>query len=382
MIGSTVVRSSLLLALLASTGCHALLGIDDFQTVDAGSAPDAPADALLPDAQVCFGTLTRICRASAPTGTVIIAGSINTNTDPRCETFSQSGGPDVCVIAGGTLSIENTFAHGTRPLVLLAAGALTVNGRLDVSSTRTGPSLGAAASTNPCQSAQNGATGVDGGGGAGGSFGTLGGAGGDGGAAGAGSSGGTANPVAGTLTAIRAGCAGGDGGGPAASGGTGGAPGGAVALYAGSQIAIIAAGSVFASGAGARAGLPTSGAGGGGGSGGLIVLDAPSIQVLGTVAANAGAGGGGADDQAAADGGDGSTVQHTTPATGGAAQTVTKGGTGGNGFAGTTAPQAGGSPPAVAGSGGGGGGGGGAGIIWVHGTLAGANKFSPAPELH
>jgi hypothetical protein len=379
-----VVRSSLLVALLGSAGCHALIGIDDFHMVDGGLAPDAPADAPGADAQLCYGALTKICRTSTPTGTVIIAGTVNTDSDPRCERFIQFGGPDVCVIAGGTISVENTLALGTRPLVLLAAGSLTVNARLDVSSTRTIPSIGAAASIVPCAASQDGVSNNEAGGGAGGSFGTLGAKGGNGGSAGAGQPGGTANPLVATLTAIRGGCAGGRGGtGGGTSGGNVGSPGGAVALIAGGQIAIVAAGSVFASGGGGGPGSQsgTKGGGGGGGSGGMIVLDAPSIQVLGTLAANGGAGGGGGDGGPGTGGGDGTTVQYTTPAMGGAGQAFDKGGAGGAGFAGTSVAQP-GSSPLLGGNGGGGGGGGGAGVIWVHGALSGSNRLSPAAEIH
>lgn len=383
MISSLVVRSPLLVALLASTGCHALLGIDDFKTADAGPGADAPSDTFVADAQLCFGTLKSICLATPPLGTVIIAGTLNTTSDPRCVVVQQGSGlPELCVIPAGTISIENTIVIGTRPLVFIAAGSITVNGAIDASSIR-GGRVGAAASTLPCVSSQNGMQG-DGGGGAGGSFGTMGAGGGRGGAGGTGAAGGTAGGVT-PVTAIRGGCAGGlggKGGGP--SEGAIGPSGGALAFYAGSQIAIVAAGSVYASGAGGGAGVQisgTKGGGGGGGSGGLIVLDAPSIQVLGTVTANGGGGGGGGDGSAGQPGVDGTTSAYSTAASGGAPQGSQQGGPGGRGSAVLISPAPGGSPP-VGGNGGGGGGGGGLGVIWVQGSLAGAGKFSPAPELH
>lgn len=365
-------RRVLVASLLLGGGCSSLLGIDDFHTIDAAPI-DTPTliDAPAFDAQVCFGTLTRVCLPSPPTGTVIIAGTLDTASDPRCITIQDPDAGFLCVIAGGNLSIEATSVVGARPLVLVAAGSITLNNAIDAGSTRAGK-LGPSARATPCASAQNGTSAAQPGGGAGGSFGSAGGGGGQG--ASGGGAGGTAGAVA-SVSFLRGGCGGGTGGGTSA--GAPGASGGVIALYAGSQIAFTATGAVYASGAGG------AGGGGGGGSGGLVVLDAPAIQILGTVTANGGGGGGSGDGATGSAGADGSTAQYTMAAPGGDPQSSTQGGRGGNGASVGNPAQSGSAPP-VGGTGGGGGGGGGTGVIWIKGVVSsgGGNKLSPTPELH
>lgn len=371
-----MIRFATLLAVFSSAGCHALLGIDDFSTADASIDVPVP-DTFVVDARSCFGTLTRICIAPPALGTIIVAGILNTSSDPRCDVHSQAGGPDLCVIAGGQISIENTLVTGSRALVFIGTGNITVNASLEASSKR-GGQTGAGAATQPCaptQTGQNDPAGA--GGGAGGSYGARAGAGGPGDIA-SGTTGGVAVAPIDPLL-VRAGCAGGNGGVGIELGGTGGASGGVIALLSGSQISIIAAGSVYASGAGGGAGTVHSG-GGGGGSGGLIVLDAPSIQVLGKVVANGGGGGGGGDSGTGQPGGDGTTTTIGVPATGGAGEDSTHGGPGGNGAALGQLATTGALSPSI--TGGAGGGGGGTGVIWVHGTLAGGTMMSPAAALH
>ena len=384
MLRTTLTATFVVLA-LGTAGCHALLGIDDFQTVDAPLAIDAPAlvDAPTVDAQLCFGTLTRVCLQAPPTGTVIIAGTLDTSQDPRCIVVQDPQAGFLCVIAGGTLSIEATSVIGTRPLVLVAAGQITLNNAIDAGSVR-GGKLGPAARSMPCSAAQTGGSANQAGGGAGGSFGSTGGGGGQG-AGGGGGAGGTAGAVV-SVTFLRGGCAGGPGGmGGGQSAGALGPSGGAIALYAGSQIALTATGAIYAAGAGGGAGSEqgTKGGGGGGGSGGLIVLDAPAIQILGTIAANGGAGGGGGDGGSGSPGADGSTAQYMTTAQGGAPQGLNQGGRGGNGATVGNPAQV-GSVPGIGGNGGGGGGGGGTGILWIKGAVAtgGSGKLSPTPEMH
>ncbi|MBL9012745.1 MAG: hypothetical protein JNL83_01125 [Myxococcales bacterium] len=368
-------RGTLLSLVLACAGCSS----DDAQAIDAG-AIDAPVtiDTLPIDAQACFGTLTRVCLPSAPTGTVILAGTLDTATDPRCTVIEDPTAGFLCVIAGGNLSIEATQVTGSRPLVLVASGSITLEDAIDAGSRRTPLKLGPGARALPCAASQVGldGSGTAGGGGAGGSFGSPGGAGGK--SAGATPTlGGTPNPVV-TVSSLRAGCSGGTGGGGSSTGsGTAGASGGAIALYAGSQIAIPATGAVYASGGGGWG----AGGGGGGGSGGLIVLEAPAIQILGKVVANGGGGGGGGEVQPGDPGADGTTAMHAVAALGGGAQPPNTGGTGGDGAA-LAIEAEGGGAPALAGTGGGGGGGGGTGIIWIKGLVSGDGPMSPAPALH
>lgn len=355
-----------LLAMLAACG-------DDAATPSDAAAVDAEIDARGIDAQACFGSLARVCIAPPTLGTIIIAGALDTSIDPRCDVHPQTGGPDLCVIAGGHISIENTVVTGTRALVFIGTGSVTVNGSLDASS-KHGGVTGAAASTAPCAAGQAGGDDVGGGGGgAGGSFGTRGA---DGGA------GGTA-PATIVPALLRPGCAGGAGGaGTGASAGSGGASGGVIALYSGSQISMIAAGSIYASGAGGGAGTVdgTRGGGGGGGSGGLVVLDAPSIQILGKIVTNGGAGGGGGETAPGAPGEDGTTVMLGAAAAGGAAEDATHGGPGGAGSALSIAPAPGAASTSA--DGGAGGGGGGGGVVWVHGLFVGGTQVSPPAQIH
>ncbi len=374
-----MVRFATLLAVLSSAGCHALLGIDDFSTADASTDTPVP-DTFTADAQLCFGSLTRVCLAAPPTGTIIIAGAFDTDTDPRCDVHAQTGGPQLCVVAGGLISIENTTAFGLRPLVFIGSGGITVNGAITVSSPRTG-ALGAAATATPCTNMQNGTaspSGNGGGGGAGGSFGTAGAAGGGGG----GNSPGSGGTIGATLDplVIRGGCAGGAGAGGGLEVGASGKSGGAIALLGGSQISIISAGAIYASGGGGGGSPGNRVGGGGGGSGGLVVLDAPSIQILGTVSAHGGGGGGGGEASNGDPGGDGSTSMPDVAGIGGLAEATNHGGLGGHGTANQLTALS-GSPPSQNG-GGGGGGGGGAGIVWLHGSLAGGTKISPPPSVH
>jgi hypothetical protein len=100
-----------------------------------------------------------------------------------------------------------------------------------------------------------------------------------------------------SLVPLRGGCGGGAGGGPdqfgvVGAGGAGGGGGGALQITAGEKLTITAKGGVDAAGAGGRGGQ-SGAAGGGGGSGGAVLLEAPVLQIDGTVAANGGGGGAG-----------------------------------------------------------------------------------------
>src|SRR5665647_2256105 len=112
---------------------------------------DAPIDASVidtPPGSPCFGTLSPVCFATLPVGDVTISGVINTDTDSRCQVRTQVGGPDLCAIAGATVT-------GSRPLVLGASQYLVVLGTLNVSSTRT-TQIGAGANVAACAAANGG----------------------------------------------------------------------------------------------------------------------------------------------------------------------------------------------------------------------------------
>jgi hypothetical protein len=363
-----------------------------------GRGPDDGGNGGDSDAGFCLGgkLLGSVCLASAPTMPLAYAATttINTAQSSACtETRAQTGGPSYCLIAATTIDIPagaTLRAIGPNPLVLFASGKITIQGTLDAAS-HVGDTLdlkpvpGAGARTT----VECNALGVDGtssndpayggGGGAGGSFGGVGGAGGNG-------RGGVAhgNPrPASSPTVLVGGCQGGHGGDGAGGGGggAGGLGGGAIYVLAGESITV--SGKLNSAGAGGGAGgagLDSSGAGGGGGAGGMIGLEAPHIDVTGTVIANGGGGGGGGGDQYNRPGSPGQDPQApATPAPGGG------GGSGGGaaGGAGSTAPLTGASGIAVSGcsngSCAGGGGGGGGGIVHFYGTTTMVGSISPPP---
>jgi hypothetical protein len=363
-------------ALVAAPGCSKLLGIEDFTL-----AADADIDAPSPDAQLCYGAgLAPVCLMNAPTGTVTLDAPFDTTACPG-EVITQTGGPDLCVIAATQISVSATVTvTGARPLMLLATETISVPGSLDVSSRRSPAPIGAGANYSGCGAGTNPTSTSGGaGGGAGGTFGTRGANGGDGAPAGAVvNNNGTSPALMLPVTFVRGGCIAEDGGDSGANqGGVGGASGGAVYLFAGTTIDV--QGSIFASGAGGAASALHAG-GGGGGAGGLIGLEAPSINVTGILAANGANGsGGGGSTAGGAVGADGATTAFSTqPAA--AAGGASGGGAGGRGATGATLQSIGGTgSTAVAGTAGGGGGGG-FGVIYVKGAFTGT-QVSPAPTV-
>ncbi|MGB0678238.1 MAG: hypothetical protein ACPGUV_01085 [Polyangiales bacterium] len=87
---------------------------------------------------------------------------------------------------------------------------------------------------------------------------------------------------------------GGSGGGSRGDG-MGGGGGGALALVAGNRVVVSKDAYIHAGGGGGRFedGLMTSSYGGGGGSGGAVLIEAPQVEIAGTIAVNGGGGGGG-----------------------------------------------------------------------------------------
>ncbi len=206
---------------------------------------------------------------------------------------------------------------GSRALILLSAGDVTINGAIDVSGgcvgggvTCGGPGGGSgtpdeAIAATGCAPGGNGTggTGVPPEtGGGGGSFGAAGAPGGDGNAS---NPGGSAGALPGmcsgpTLVPLMGGSGGGSGG-IDNCGGDGGGGGGGLQITSYTQIDITGPGmngrpvGINAAGSGGRGGEASDG-GGGGGSGGGILLEAPTISLTdATLAANGGAGGGGGD---------------------------------------------------------------------------------------
>lgn len=383
-------RLGLALALVTTSGCQTLFGLEAPQRIDAGSAPhddgipvDAGPDAqdafVAPDGVTCYGTgLVVIC----PTSTISpvnvqIDGTLDTSTDPRC--LPEFGA--YCVIAGRDVKVNDVDVTGARPLVLLATpnnvridGELLANSQriLDaggmVVGERIGPGEGTVAQ---CGTPNVGGTATSaGGGGAGGTFGGRGGNGATG-ANGGGGAGGDALAVGGAPTTLRGGCPGAKGGNN--TGGAAGHGGGAVYLISTNQITI-AGGFINVGGEGGFGGTSSGAGGGGGGSGGFIGLDAPTISCTGALAANGGGGGEGSDLNSNDGSVGASSVSATTQAAGGTGGSF--GGAGGPGSFQTTLIGGDG----VTSNSGAGGGGGGAGIIKVfsNSTLGGCTVSPPA----
>lgn len=306
-------------------------------------APDAgPIDARPIDAPVCFGTYG-YCFTTPPAGELVLRDALNTASDPRCDAATSA----VCLIGAHDIVVTQALVlSGARPLALVAR-TIQVDGSITLAKMIGNPA-DCIAPTAPAQRA----------GYAGGSFGTRGG---NGGASQQGA-GGVASAA--TVPAgLRGGCSGaGD------DAGTGLAAGG-LALIASQQITLFVRSWINACGGGGLGAQTASAGGGGGGSGGMVLLDAPVIELDGSVLALGGGGGGGSTTVAIGIGG----------ATGcNAMSSITApGGNGPNGRGGDGATTGTGAAGAAASSGAGGGGGG-AGVILVHGTTTGAGQLIPA----
>lgn len=317
----------------------------------------------------CFGPADnfQVCYDRGPSATVTLGATLDTDTDPACQATqalnwtTTQGQPAACFILGTDINIATTTVTGSRPLVLVASGTLTITTLLDGASHvagGTGPGLPATAALNTGCTAFGGtvqdSTGAGGGGGAGGSFMAKGG---DGG------TGDNVNRSAGTApgadtavpTTLRVGCDGQVGGAQSAgAGGTAGANAGRAGgvLYLIADTLSVNTAKINASGAGGAAGVKETG-GSGGGSGGMIKL------FFTTIVANANSqvfanGGGGASGTTKTAAGAAGVDASLTSANGGNANGVA----GGHGFFGTTPATDGVDGPSnKSGAGGGGGGG-------------------------
>lgn len=233
----------------------------------------------------------------------------------------QPGAGKIGVYVAKSVRIEpnaSLRAKGTYALAIVALGDFDVQGGVDVGARTSYTAPGGFAHPTGDNSKGNG----PGGGGAGAST-NAGGGGGycDVGGKGAATASGTAvagGPAYGTPENVPlvGGSAGGAGTLPFS--GTGG---GAVQLVSGATFTLGANGWVTAGGGGgAPGGVPQSQHGSGGGSGGAILIEAPTVTLLGTVAANGGAGG---SSQPGKDG-----MPEALPATSEAATNGTHGGVG------------------------------------------------------
>ena len=270
-----------------------------------------------------------------------------------------------------SLTLEGTVTLiGDRPIVLVADGAVTINGTLVARGLCSGSVAGPGGFAGGNGS---GSSGAGSGGGDGAASPSTGGGGGGYGGSGAG---GKTEPGGDVFGNAEISLLLGGGGGGAGSGGgnfgRGGGGGGALHIVSNTKIEIT--GGINNGGCGGDPGTGNSDSGGGGGAGGAILLEAPIVTVTGALAVNGGGGGGGGGNTATA-GADGTLDR--TPAAGGSGAASDEGG--GSGAAGSVGPGsgAGGSNP--------GGGGGAIGRIRVNtkgnmGAMLTGATLSPAPS--
>lgn len=316
-------------------------GVDGNGVRASDVAPDGLSDVTLPDGIIFDGDFGRV-------GTL---GNANLFHGPQPGIENgvdfQNRGPISMFrfkslrIAGGVSLI------GKRPIAIVADGAITINGLINAQNACTQSSAGPGGYDGGSASGQDGSQ----------PAGTMGGGSGapassGGGGAGHGTAGGSGAAAKGgmpygdlAITTLVGGAGGGAGGG-GANFGRGGGGGGALQLVSNTRI-VITAGGINASGCGGNAGTGANDSGGGGGAGGTILIEAPSVDIAGTLAANGGGGGGGGGNKSTP-GGNGTLGR--TPATAGQGDgNDEQGGTGG---AGSTAPMAGGSGSNPGGGGG------------------------------
>ena len=307
----------------------------------------------------CLGAFEHVCVGTPTVAATLPGGPLDTDSSNLCVGYSIASQIPVCVIAGTSITAASgvtTVVRGSRPLILLSTGTITIAGTLDLSSTRTG-SQGAGSDPVACaaQMVAPTASGGTGGGGAGGSFGGIGGDGEKGGDSAA--LGGKAPAADGSTERLRGGCPGYAGAGT--TGGAGGHGGGAVYVLATGNVTV--SGTINASGAGGGAGTMPGGGGAGGGTGGLLAFEANFITVMGSAKIFANGGGGGESANNTTNGNPGNEAPAPGTAGAGGSGGNSDGGNGGDG----TAGMARNAMPGHAGqnTGGGGGGGGGAGLI-------------------
>jgi hypothetical protein len=353
-------------------------GGSDAAGVDGPPVVDAPGDIDGGSGMSCYGPSGwQVCFAPAPTGSVTLPSTINTDGGAPCLGTQPMGWaspqPAACFIVGDAITVPGggTKVNGAKPLVLVARSSITVAGALDVARHRGATAATPTECPNFSQTPDVPDATIGGSGGAGGSFMTRAG---NGGLGDMGVQIGVANPAdAAAPTHLRGGCPGQVGGAAMASdAGTPGTGGGSVYLVSGGDIALQSA--INASGAGGIGGKNRAG-GSGGGSGGMIVLYSSTLTVSPTKVLMANGGGGAAGSQGTAKGNDGSDPSVTTPLVPTAGGISATGGQGGQGY-----PATGGAlDGAAGGSGGGGGGGGGgaAGYIRSNKPLTGATVSPP-----
>lgn len=306
------------------------------------------------------------------------------------EIFDPPEGPEMARVVVEDAEIANGAtlrARGERPLALVSLGEIRVGDGAVISVRPDGSGEPAAGGDGRlCDADEEAGAGGEGesdssgcglsalrGGGGGGGFGASGGPGGGPPEDGGGDAG---EPSGRPLDYLRGGCRGAEGVG--SGGGSAGRGGGGVQLIAAEVIDVGEGSAVTASGRGGGGGARRHG-GGGGGSGGAVLVEAPVIDIDGSLTANGGGGGEGGNDLASSgEPGSHGSVHDANRAPGGAGTT-----NGGNGGAGGALEEESGAGSEEDGECAGGGGGGGVGVILVRACDGGIDQFdaviSPAP---
>jgi hypothetical protein len=350
------------LTVRCALGCHGTeLRCND---IDPSNGLAGALDMAIGEPDLDLGTTATI---NTDDGTLTVGGN---PAVVKSVAVSQGAAPTIRVFIVHGLTAGDVTVTGTSALAIVSDGDIKIAGNLTASASATRNGAGAVGKS--CGGGEGtlvsgGAVGGSGGGG----FGTAGARGGS-----ATNVNGTAQPGAAgaangntTLVPLRGGCSSGNAAGAGNDDDRGGA-GGAIQLVSRTKIRI--SGVVAASGSSIY----------GGGSGGGILLEAPSIDVLGNVVANGGGGGGGCLLAGARPGDNGHL--DASPALGGQPCDATNGAAGGNGDAGGNGARTGasinvaGSAGRIAFAGGGGGGGGRIRVNSVPGGLNATGIFSPS----
>jgi hypothetical protein len=284
-------------------------GTDSAVAPDTGSGPPDAGGGPAPDAA---GSVDANAgsdgRPDAPSSTSSLSFTPS-NFDPTTVNFADAGAltdPQFTQGAGATVMMsDGTFANlyvvkslivdqsqtltlsGTLPVVIAAQTTVNIQGKIVVMPGTAGgfvePNPPAAGNPGPGAGGNGAVPPNTGSAAAGGSFCGIGGL---GGASTGTSAAGGPHYSSSTLSPLIAGSAGGNG-----ACGLGGGGGGAIQITAGVSITIGPFGAINAGGQGGTAGCENIGGPGGGGAGGAILLEAPSVTILGAVAANGGGGG-------------------------------------------------------------------------------------------
>lgn len=204
-----------------------------------------------------------------------------------------------------TLTIDTTAVQDVRPfgspaIAIVATHGITIKSAIDARGPCTGTAAGPGGRAGGISEQDGvgpgagqagiGNAGNRSSGGAGGGHGAMGGGGGDSGGDQGGNPGGEYGDP---LTALIGGSGGGGGGSDVNTGGPGGGGGGAIQLVSNATIRFDLGG-INAGGCGGKVAPNNADGGGGGGSGGLIVIEAPTVEFVGsTLAVNGGGGSGG-----------------------------------------------------------------------------------------